>query len=218
MLEGILSTFPVEQVDRVQPVHRWRRTNAYTTPAGAHRSGTGPGKRSKNLWRISPVELIELYAKREAGGGVVFPADTLWQRGNGSFFSLRRNGRPTRCAESRQTGHGITQGRWTAWSAVTSDTGKQKLPCGPLSKRLWMANRVAVLVPTTILAQQHMNTFSERLNTFPVKVGCPQPFLFSTRAGGSHQQAQGGECRYLYRGRTGYCRRMCNSKTWAWSL
>ncbi len=51
-----------------------------------------------------------------------------------------------------------------------SATAKPKSRCGQPFKAVNDGKQVAVLVPTTILAQQHFETFSQRLAAFPIKV------------------------------------------------
>ena len=59
---------------------------------------------------------------------------------------------------------------WTASSAATWATAKPRLPSRAAFKAVNDGMQVAVLVPTTVLAQQHYATFSERLAPYPVKV------------------------------------------------
>ena len=65
---------------------------------------------------------------------------------------------------------------WTAWSAAMSDTAKQRWPCGPRSWRSAEGKQVAVLVPTTVLAEQHFTTFTDRFKPFPINVACLSRF------------------------------------------
>ena len=60
--------------------------------------------------------------------------------------------------------------RWTAWWRATSATARPRSRCAPRSRRWPTATQVAVLVPTTVLAQQHWSTFTDRFAPFPAKV------------------------------------------------
>jgi transcription-repair coupling factor (superfamily II helicase) len=120
-------------------------------------------------------ELIELYATREAGGGLRFSPDTLWQQELEASFPYVE-----------------TADQVDALKAVKADMESSKpmdrLVCGDVGygktevsvraafKAVMDGKQVAILVPTTILAQQHLNTFTERLKSFPVKVAALSRF------------------------------------------
>ena len=60
---------------------------------------------------------------------------------------------------------------WTAWSVVMSVLVKREIISIRSAFKAVMDNKqVAILVPTTLLADQHLKTFSKRMNDFPVKV------------------------------------------------
>lgn len=59
---------------------------------------------------------------------------------------------------------------WTDLYAEMLDSVKPKLPFRAAFKTIQDSKQVAYLVPTTILAQQHFNTFLSRMQNFPVKV------------------------------------------------
>ena len=52
------------------------------------------------------------------------------------------------------------------------DSGKTELAIRASFKAIQSGKQVAILVPTTILAEQHFETFKSRLNQFPVNIGC----------------------------------------------
>jgi transcription-repair coupling factor (superfamily II helicase) len=114
-------------------------------------------------------ELLELYAKRQAGGGFAFQADCDLQRDMESRFPYVE-----------------TPDQMTAIEAVKEDmeTGlpMDRLVCGDVGygktevairsafKAVCSGKQVGVLAPTTLLAFQHQQTFSQRLAAFPVRV------------------------------------------------
>ncbi len=114
-------------------------------------------------------ELIQLYAERKAKPGLAFSPDTVWQKELEASFIYEE-----------------TPDQLTALDAVKMDMEQSapadRLICGDVGygktevavraafKAVMDGRQVAVLVPTTILAQQHYVTFSERLKSFPVKV------------------------------------------------
>ncbi|MBN1374965.1 MAG: transcription-repair coupling factor [Dehalococcoidia bacterium] len=159
---------PVEQVDRVSLyIGGGERTPALS------RLGSQEWNRSRQKVKESVVniagELIELYAGREVGCGVAFSPDTLWQKELEASFPYAE-----------------TIDQLAAVDAVKSDMESSRpmdrLVCGDVGygkteiairaafKAVMNGKQVAVLVPTTILAQQHMDTFKYRLKAFPIQV------------------------------------------------
>ena len=60
--------------------------------------------------------------------------------------------------------------------------GKTEIAIRAAFKAVMDNKQVAVLVPTTILAEQHYLTFKQRMGAFPVKMRCSEPFSLSQRA------------------------------------
>ncbi len=114
-------------------------------------------------------ELLELYAVREAGFGHAFSPDTTWQMEFEAAFPYEE-----------------TEDQLSAIEDVKNDMEKPKpmdrLICGDVGygktevalraafKAVMDNKQVAVLVPTTILAQQHYNTFAKRFADYPINV------------------------------------------------
>jgi len=114
-------------------------------------------------------DLIKLYAKRRAERGIIFSGDTPWQREMEASFPYED-----------------TPDQLTASESVKRDmenvTPMDRLICGDVGygktevamraafKAVTDGKQVAVLVPTTILAQQHYRTFRERFKNWPVDV------------------------------------------------
>jgi len=165
---GDMLYVPVDQVDRVSLyIGGSERTPSLS------RLGSQEWSRSQQRVRESVAniagELIELYAGRAAGGGITYSQDTLWQQELEASFPYVE-----------------TPDQIEAIAAVKSDMESvqpmDRLVCGDVGygkteialrsafKAVMDGKQVAVMVPTTILAQQHMNTFSDRLKAFPVKV------------------------------------------------
>jgi transcription-repair coupling factor (superfamily II helicase) len=114
-------------------------------------------------------ELLRLYAKRKTVQGHGFAPDTPWQREMEASFAFEE-----------------TPDQLTAVQAVKADMESSmpmdRLVCGDVGfgktevavraafKAVVEGMQVAVLVPTTILAQQHLTTFRERLGKYPVAI------------------------------------------------
>ena len=159
---------PVDQVDRV---------NLYIgggerVPALSH-LGTQEWNRTRKKVKESVAdiakELIELYAAREASSGLAFSTDTLWQQELEASFPY------VETADQVEAVNAVKEDMESAKPMdrlVCGDVGygKTEVALRAAFKAVMDNRQVAVLVPTTILAQQHINTFGERLKPFPVKI------------------------------------------------
>jgi transcription-repair coupling factor (superfamily II helicase) len=115
------------------------------------------------------AELLQIQAVRESQPGHAFKPDAPWQREFESAFLFEE-----------------TPDQWRAIQETKSDMEKPKpmdrLICGDVGfgktevairaafKAVMDGKQVAVLVPTTVLAQQHFNTFRERLADYPIRI------------------------------------------------
>ena len=165
---GDMLYVPVDQVDRVSLyIGGGERTPSL------NRLGSQEWNRARQKVKDSVVniagELIELYAKREAGGGVAYSSDTLWQKELEASFPYVET--PDQLEALKSVKQDMESAR-PMDRLVCGDVGygKTEIAVRAAFKAVMDGKQVAILVPTTILAQQHMNTFSERLSTFPVKV------------------------------------------------
>jgi len=114
-------------------------------------------------------ELVELYAKRQGKTGFTYGADTVWQAEFEEMFPFEE-----------------TEDQLLAIEATKKDMESQKimdrLICGDVGygkteiairaafKAVQDGKQVVYLVPTTILAQQHYNTFVQRMKDYPVYI------------------------------------------------
>ena len=114
-------------------------------------------------------ELIELYAEREAKPGYVFSLDTPWQNELESSFIYEETF--DQLEAIRDIKYDMEKPN-PMDRLVCGDVGYGKTEVGIRAafKAVMDGKQVAVLVPTTILAQQHLSTFSERLKDFPIRV------------------------------------------------
>ena len=126
-------------------------------------------KRAKESVQEMAEGLLKLYAEREAIAGFPFPEDTPWQQDFENSFPYQE-----------------TADQLVAIEAVKKDMEKSRpmdrLLCGDVGygktevairaafKAVASSKQVGVLVPTTILAQQHHRTFVDRFEGFPIKV------------------------------------------------
>ena len=159
---------PIHQVDRLS-----RYVGVGDRPPLIHRLGTTDWARVKAQARRAVEDiardLLELYSAREVIPGHAFSPDTPWQAELEAAFPYIE-----------------TKDQLAAVEAVKMDMEQVKpmdrLICGDVGygktevalraafKAVMDGKQVAILVPTTVLAQQHYQTFLERLKPFPVEV------------------------------------------------
>ncbi|KEO83120.1 transcription-repair coupling factor [Tumebacillus flagellatus] len=114
-------------------------------------------------------DLIKLYAEREATKGHAFSPDTAWQREFEAMFPYSETDDQIRCIDDIKKD---MQRSRPMDRLLCGDVGygKTEVAIRAAFKAVMDGKQVAVLVPTTILAQQHFQTFSERMAGFPVRV------------------------------------------------
>ncbi|MBI5960136.1 MAG: transcription-repair coupling factor [Chloroflexi bacterium] len=159
---------PIHQADRIS-----RYVGADDRAPQLNRLGTQDWNHTKDTTRQAVEEiareLLELYAAREQVIGHAFGPDTSWQAELEASFPYVE-----------------TEDQLKALELVKADMERprpmDRLICGDVGygktevalraafKAMMAGKQVAMLVPTTVLAQQHFNTFSRRLHSFPVKV------------------------------------------------
>jgi len=114
-------------------------------------------------------ELLALYAAREASTGHAFSKDTVWQQDFEATFPYEET--PDQLRAIAEVKEDMEKGR-PMDRLLCGDVGygKTEVALRAAFKAVMDGKQVAILVPTTILAQQHFNTFRERLAGFPVRV------------------------------------------------
>lgn len=126
-------------------------------------------KKARAAVREIAGELVELYAKRQAAPGHQFSPDNPWQAEMEDNFPF---------VETEDQMLAIDAVKHDMESTVPMDRvvvgdvgyGKTEVAIRAAFKAVQDGMQVAVLVPTTLLAQQHFDTFSERMTGFPVKI------------------------------------------------
>ncbi len=158
---------PIEEFNRVSK-YSGKDSSPQLTRLG------GPGweklkKKTKKAIADMAADLIKLYAERKAKSGFSFGEDTVWLRQLESSFVFD---------ETPDQQKAINDVKYD----MADDKPMDRLICGDVGfgktevavraafKAIEGGKQVAVLVPTTILAQQHYQTFSDRLKEFPLKI------------------------------------------------
>ncbi|WP_049557199.1 transcription-repair coupling factor [Nonomuraea sp. SBT364] len=125
--------------------------------------------RAKKAVKEIAGELIRLYSARMASPGHPFGADTPWQREMEDAFPYAETGDQLEAIDEvkRDMERGVPMDR-----LICGDVGygKTEIAVRAAFKAVQDGKQVAVLVPTTLLVQQHMSTFTERFSSFPVTV------------------------------------------------
>jgi transcription-repair coupling factor (superfamily II helicase) len=114
-------------------------------------------------------ELIALYAKRKASEGFAFSSDTYMQEELEASFIYEDT--PDQLKATKSVKEGM-EASFPMDHLICGDVGfgKTEVAIRAAFKAVTDNKQVAVLVPTTILALQHHNTFKDRLEKFPCKV------------------------------------------------
>ena len=114
-------------------------------------------------------DLLELYAKRQLVQGFAFPPDTPWQLEMEAGFPFVET--PDQLAAIADVKRDMESPR-PMDRLICGDVGfgKTEVAIRAAFKAVMAGKQVAVLVPTTVLAEQHGRTFRERLAGFPVRV------------------------------------------------
>ncbi|HET9872338.1 MAG TPA: transcription-repair coupling factor [Propionibacteriaceae bacterium] len=125
--------------------------------------------RARKAVREIAAELIKLYAARQASRGFAFSPDTTWQRELEDAFSFVETPDQLACIEEvkRDMEQIVPMDR-----LICGDVGygKTEIAVRAAFKAVQDGKQVAVLVPTTLLVQQHHATFADRYAGFPVTV------------------------------------------------
>ncbi len=166
--EGDALFVPTDQIHLVQ-----RYVGVEGHEPRIHRLGAADWEREKRRVREATQqvarELLELYARRETARGHAFSPDTPWQRELEASFEFEE-----------------TPDQWKAIEDVKRDMespkpmdrlvagdvgyGKTEVAVRAAFKAVMDGKQVAVLAPTTLLAQQHWQVFRSRFAAFPVRV------------------------------------------------
>jgi len=137
-------------------------------------------------------ELLAIYAAREASAGHAFGRDTPWQIEMENAFPFTET--PDQLTSIEDVKRDMEAPR-PMDRLIVGDVGygKTEVALRAAFKVVMDGKQVAVLVPTTVLAQQHWETFSERLATFPVRIGMLSRFRSPAEQKATVASLQAGE-------------------------
>ncbi len=125
--------------------------------------------RAKGAAREIAEELLRLYAVRETVSGHRFGPDATWQRDLEDSFPFQETPDQVQAIEEVKNDMEVAK---PMDRLICGDVGygKTEVALRAAFKTVNEGMQVAILVPTTVLAQQHYATFAERLAPYPVKV------------------------------------------------
>ena len=118
---------------------------------------------------MSPANLLAIQAARESQAGHAFAPDTPWQREFESAFIYEET--PDQMRAIVETKADMERPK-PMDRLICGDVGfgKTEVAIRAAFKAVMDGKQVAVLVPTTVLAQQHFNTFRERMADYPIRI------------------------------------------------
>ncbi|MBE0479466.1 MAG: transcription-repair coupling factor [Dehalococcoidia bacterium] len=159
---------PNDQIDRVA---------RYIGPGGYEpalsRLGTQEWQRAKQRVKEAAVELagelLALYSARQLAEGLSFPPDTVWQQELEASFPYLETSDQLKAVEEVKEDMEKAQ---PMDRLVCGDVGygKTEVAIRAAFKAVTNDMQVAMLVPTTVLARQHVTTFRERMAAFPIRI------------------------------------------------
>jgi len=159
---------PADQIDRVS-----RYIGGSERLPVLSRLGTQEWTRTRQRVKESVAEvaqeLLALYAAREVIPGFAFSPDTVWQQELEASFPYVET--PDQLEVQQQVKEDMAKAR-PMDRLVCGDVGygKTEVAIRAAFKAIMDGKQVAVLVPTTVLAQQHFATFRQRLDAFPLRI------------------------------------------------
>ena len=169
---------PISQVDLVQRYIGAGGIKPRLSKLGGKRWGKTKDQVASAVNDLA-AQLLELQAARHEGSGTAYPPDTEWQREfEASFLYEETEDQLVVAGEIRRD---LTRPR-PMDRLVCGDVGygKTELAMRAAFKVVEYGRQVAVLVPTTVLAEQHYETFRERMADYPFAVGCLSRFRKAT--------------------------------------
>jgi len=189
--EGDKLFIPVEHLERVQ-----KYVAGGDAAPRLQKLGSGEWDRAKRKVRESVEEvardLLDLYSRRQLVEGHAFPEDGPWQQELEQSFAYDET--PDQVRVMQEIKADMEDSR-PMDRLLCGDVGfgKTELAVRAAFKAVMDGKQVAILVPTTVLAQQHLLTFTDRLQSFPVKVDMLSRFRTDVEAADIVRRLRTGE-------------------------
>jgi len=167
--EGERLYVPVHQIDRVRKYVAVDGGEPPLSSLSNNKRWLRLRQKAKENAEQVAKELLELYAKRQVAEGHAFSPDTPWQREMEDAFPFVETDDQLRAIEEVKADMESPQ---PMNRLVCGDVGfgKTEIAIRAAFKAVMDGKQVAMLVPTTVLALQHFQTFTQRLAPYPVKI------------------------------------------------
>ncbi|CEP82513.1 transcription-repair coupling factor [Paraclostridium sordellii] len=159
---------PIDQMDKIQKFIGADTEKVKLNKLGSSEWSKAKAKVKKEIEDMTK-DLVELYAKREKIKGYRFSKDTLWQSEFETLFPYQETDDQIKAIEETKKD---MESNKVMDRLICGDVGygKTEVAIRAIFKACMDQKQVAVLVPTTILAQQHYNTFKSRFENYPIRV------------------------------------------------
>src|ERR1035438_1680055 len=178
--QGLREVISLEFADGVTlhvPLQESHLVSRYVGLGGARpqlgRIGSGKWEKARRAVERATVdlaaELLRIQASREAQAGFAFPGDSEWQGAFEASFPFTETPGQLRAIEETKRDMERTR---PMDRLICGDVGfgKTEVALRAAFKAVLAGKQAVVLVPTTVLAQQHLNTFRERMAGYPVSI------------------------------------------------
>lgn len=159
---------PIDQMDKIQKFIGSDTEKIKLNKLGSNEWSKAKAKVKKEIEDMTK-DLVELYARREKIKGYKFSKDTLWQGEFETLFPYQETDDQIKAIEETKKD---MESNKVMDRLICGDVGygKTEVAIRAIFKACMDQKQVAVLVPTTILAQQHYNTFRARFENYPIRV------------------------------------------------
>ncbi len=166
---------PMEHLARLSPYAGGEEKPPSLTSLGGQEWTRAVSRARESTKRLA-IDLLALYARRESSEGFPHGNDTPWQREMEDAFPFVETPDQQRAIDDVKEDMEIAR---PMDRLVCGDVGygKTEVALRAAFKAVMSGKQAAVLVPTTVLAQQHYRSFAERLGPFPARVEMLSRFL-----------------------------------------
>ncbi len=159
---------PAPQADRLTRYVGPDHTNPKITRLGSDRWGSIKSRVKEEVVKVAE-DLLQLYARRETVQGYAFSPDSAWQQELEASFPYIETEDQLQVLSQVKRDMEIPK---PMDRLICGDVGygKTEIAVRAAFKAVMDGKQVAILVPTTVLAQQHYDTFLERMGGFPIEI------------------------------------------------
>lgn len=187
---------PLYRIDQIERYRSASDVNGDAPPPRLHKLGGKQWKSQREKTRMAILEmtqeLLDLYARRKVSTRPPHAADGAWQRQLESSFLFEDT--PDQRKATDDVKHDM-EGERPMDRLLVGDVGygKTEIAIRAAFKAVQSGRQVAVLVPTTILAEQHGRSFGDRLADFPISIEVMSRFQTASQQAAVVQKLKAGQ-------------------------